>query len=765
MSGSAEICASALSTHLKHNKTKLMKNLKSMLVAVTIIITATFQLDAQNYLSVQGNKLIDSQGQEVVLTGVNWFGFETSNLHPHGIWSRDTKSMLQQIKDQGFNVIRLPWCNKILEDGVTLNIDAYGTDPYTGVSPMNEEESTLSTPLELMDVIVQWCQDNNMKMIFDNHSRQPDGYMNELLWYTDQTPESQWIADWVFLANRYKDYDAVIGMDLNNEPHGNYGEGATWGNSSPATDWNKAAERCGNAILDVNPNVLILVEGIEKYGDDVYWWGGNLKGVADYPVQLSNPAKLMYSPHEYGPTVHNQPWFSAPDFPDNMPGIWQEHFNFIHEQGISPLLIGEFGIRDSDGTDEIWFDTFMAYMGQKNYSWTFWCWNPNSGDTGGLLDDQWTNIVEWKMAKLRPYLAPEIPNGSSQPTNHAPDAVISALPVSGVVPLTVDFDASGSTDVDGDALTYAWSFGDGSTATGEMVSHTYTEIDNFQAVLTVTDSEGASDIASVTVQVISDDPQENTPPIAVISANPVDGTEPLTVSFSADGSSDVDGDVLTYTWDFGDGNTGSGITASNIYAAGDYTATLTVSDGEDSDVATIAISVDPSQVDPDPCDAPVTVSLPLNQNGASTACYVTSDEISYVNSWNMGLVEINGVDYTNTWSNNMPEKINGNYYIYCEGLYAWSHFEAATNKSTDKIDSFTAFAYPNPFKENTMLFIENPELVNDIMIVDQTGRLVESISGSEIMSQMQVGNNLDIGVYCIVIKTSQGVQTQIINKL
>jgi endoglucanase len=353
-----------------------LRKITTQLLLIVIPCLASLSVFSQNYLSVQGNKLIDSDGQVVRLTGVNWFGFETSNLHVHGIWSRDTKSMLQQIKDQGFNVIRIPWCNKILEESATFNIDAYGTDPYTGISPMNEYESKLTKPLDLLDVIVDWCQENDMKIILDNHSRQPDGYMNELLWYTDKTSESKWIDDWVFLAKRYKDYDALIGMDLNNEPHGKYEQGATWGDSNPETDWNKAAERCGNAILAENPNVLILVEGIESYNDETYWWGGNLKGVADYPIQLDIPEKLLYSPHEYGPTVHNQSWFSASDFPDNMPAIWEDNFNFIHSQGISPLLIGEFGIRDQEGLDEIWFDALMEFMGQKGYSWTFWCWNP-----------------------------------------------------------------------------------------------------------------------------------------------------------------------------------------------------------------------------------------------------------------------------------------------------------------------------------------------------------------------------------------------------
>lgn len=380
-------------------------------------MSITSIISCQNFLSTSGNKIIDSQGNVVRLTGVNWFGFETNNLFPHGIWSRDTKSMLQQIKDQGFNCIRFPWCNKILNEDVTIRIDSYGTDPYTGISPMNGDEKSITKPIDLLDVIVNWCQKNNMKIILDNHSRQPDGYMNEKLWYTSETTEEKWIEDWVFLANRYKNMDAVIAMDLNNEPHGSNGSGSTWGNSNSLTDWNKAAERCGNAILAINPNVLILVEGVEWAENETYWWGGNLKGVRNYPIELSVSNKLVYSPHEYGPTVFNQTWFSDPNFPNNMNGIWNTFFHFIYNEEISPLLIGEFGIKDMDSTDEIWFDTLLEHMDNR-YSWTYWCWNPNSGDTGGLLDNQWANIVEWKMNKLKPYLASEIPNSSMASENN-----------------------------------------------------------------------------------------------------------------------------------------------------------------------------------------------------------------------------------------------------------------------------------------------------------------------------------------------------------
>jgi len=84
----------------------------------------------------------------------------------------------------------------------------------------------------------------------------------------------------------------------------------------------------------------------------------------------------------------------------------------------------------------------------------------------------------------------------------------------------------------------------------------------------------------------------NNPPAASFTATPMSGIAPLEVQFDATASSDPDGDVLTYTWDFGDGNTGTGVTASHIYVAtGEYIATLTVSDGSKQGTATKTITV------------------------------------------------------------------------------------------------------------------------------------------------------------------------------
>ena len=364
---------------------------------------------SQNYLFTNGNQLLNTAGNEVRLTGVNWFGFETALKIPHGLWTRDYESMLQQICDLGFNCVRLPWSNDIVNCQEFVPINVWGPDPYNGAQPMNSGLVD-KTPMETLDIIIEAAGVLGLKIILDNHSRYADGYMNEQLWYTDTFSEEQWIADWEFMAERYLDNNIVTGFDLNNEPHGI----ATWGGDEN-TDWKSAAERCANAIQAINPDVLIIIEGVENYNGDGYWWGGNLTGVNTMPVEITYMDKLVYSPHEYGPEVYMQTWFQDPEFPENMPAVWGPHFGFIMEQNIGHNLIGEFGILDQDafnGLAGIWFAAFLDYIGPQ-YSWTYWSLNPNSGDTGGILQNDWVSVEQWKLDFLEPFMAPFISNAAA----------------------------------------------------------------------------------------------------------------------------------------------------------------------------------------------------------------------------------------------------------------------------------------------------------------------------------------------------------------
>jgi PKD repeat protein len=165
----------------------------------------------------------------------------------------------------------------------------------------------------------------------------------------------------------------------------------------------------------------------------------------------------------------------------------------------------------------------------------------------------------------------------------APVATATATPTSGTVPLVVQLNGSTSFDQDGTIVSYAWNFGDGTTGSGATVSHTYSAAGTFTATLTVTDNSGLTDSESVTIQVQN----PNTPPVAAATASPATGTAPLIVTFDGRGSTDADGTIASYQWNFGDGTSGSGSVVQHTYQnAGTYTATLTVTDNNGATAST-----------------------------------------------------------------------------------------------------------------------------------------------------------------------------------
>ncbi len=170
--------------------------------------------------------------------------------------------------------------------------------------------------------------------------------------------------------------------------------------------------------------------------------------------------------------------------------------------------------------------------------------------------------------------APDIPVAMVDPVYWADKGVV------------ITFDGSASYDVDGDALTYQWNFGDGTTASGVVATHSYAALGLYTGTLVVNDGQFNSEIITFTVE-ISKSP--NNAPLAN-AGGPYSGDISVTVDGSA--SSDTDGDVLSYSWDFGDGSMGSGANVNHIYELpGTYTITLTVSDGIASSQATSSATI------------------------------------------------------------------------------------------------------------------------------------------------------------------------------
>ena len=396
-----------------------------------------------DWLHVNENaEIVDMYGNPVWLTGCNWFGYNVGSQVFDGVWSQNMHSMLNQIADHGFNLLRVPMSTEIL-----LQWKNGDPDPMIKVNTYENPELTVDgteggDPMYSFDIwnkAVEWCRENGIKIMIDIHSATTASSGHQLpLWYDSNFSTEDWIEALSWFADYYKDDDTVIAIDLKNEPHGkNDGQGmAIWDDSTKENNWKYAAETCAAAVLEKNPYLLIMVEGIEvypkfeigstwdspavdyaHYGDESLqpfygaWWGGNFRGARDYPIDLGEyQSQLVYSPHDYGPLVYAQTWFDK-DFTRQtlLDDYWYDSWAYLVEENISPLLMGEWGgfideEHDPTGDNTKWMEILRDYMIEKRIHHTFWCFNENSGDTGGLVYDNFGTWDEEKYALVEPAL-------------------------------------------------------------------------------------------------------------------------------------------------------------------------------------------------------------------------------------------------------------------------------------------------------------------------------------------------------------------------
>ncbi len=363
--------------------------------ATDLSVPATGQFKPPFSVATDG-RILDSQGTAVSIRGVNWFGFETPDLVAHGLWQRNYKDMIGQMKDLGFNAVRLPFCPATLHStgrpSGALN---------TSVNP----DLANKTPLQVLDRIVAEFAMRGFYVLLDHH--RPDC---NAISTTPQIPGytlDQWVADLQFVADRYRNVPNVFAIDLKNEPHSSSGSGAFWGTGDIDSDWKLAAERAGSAVLATNARLLVFVEGVSDNNGrcehaDAHWWGGNIEPAACHPIDEARIPRhrLVLSPHLYGPSVSGQPYFrDGTGFPDNMPAIWQNQLGRF--MGRNAVVLGEFGGRftDQDRQWQVKFVDWLKCKGVRNFF--YWSWNPNSGDTGGILQDDWQSVSLDKYNNLK----------------------------------------------------------------------------------------------------------------------------------------------------------------------------------------------------------------------------------------------------------------------------------------------------------------------------------------------------------------------------
>lgn len=335
-------------------------------------------------LHTAGAKIVDSNGNLVRLNATNWYGSESSDYVVAGLQAEPLQTIVNQIKSLGFNAVRLPWSNQMVESNPVVQNYALAANPSL------EGENALT----IYDQVVGALTNAGIMVILDNHSSNAEWCCSTAdgneLWYNSQYPQANWIADWQSMARRYAGNPMVIGADLRNEPRGT----ATWGGST-ATDWHAAAQLGGDAVLGVNPNLLIFVEGVSYAGD--------LSGVANLPVQLSTPNRVVYEAHDYGYWYSGLAGYSS--YVNDITPKWGYLATGSNPQ---PLWIGEFGTCNSadtcvssasSGDNGYWFELATSYMQQYGLNWSYWAINGTqstgsgrtwgTAETYGILNTSW----------------------------------------------------------------------------------------------------------------------------------------------------------------------------------------------------------------------------------------------------------------------------------------------------------------------------------------------------------------------------------------
>lgn len=294
----------------------------SRLLSLCLLLPAALALvpDWTPPLSTQGRFIVDAKGQRFKLKSANWHGAsgtwngsgdqtddstshsgENSHVLALGLQYVPIDEMLDSFEAIGINSIRLQWSNEMIHDTSVVQ------DAWVAANPQLKGK----TALQVYDAVVSALTARRFAVIINNHTNKSrwccginDG--NER-WDESQT-EDAWVTDWVTMVQRYKDNPRVVGADLYNEVRRDILNDPNWG-AYDAHDWYLAAHHAGDRILtDANPNILIIIEGINWIGlpvDGFTHGRPTLTGANNLSHTLVQPNKLVYSAHFYAYTGPN----------------------------------------------------------------------------------------------------------------------------------------------------------------------------------------------------------------------------------------------------------------------------------------------------------------------------------------------------------------------------------------------------------------------------------------------------------------------------
>ena len=238
-------------------------------------------------LSTSGRFIVDAHGKRVRLAGVNWYGASEDIGVPAGLDRVDRNALADLIVKQGFNCVRFPFSLWMTEQ----------TTPVADQYLVRNPDLHGSTPMQVFDACVKALTGQGLIVILNCHLLD-FGWCcanedNNGLWFNDRWPAAKFTAAWQGIVRRYASNPLVAGMDIKNEPrHATVGGNVSARVGDPVeTDFAAMYATMGNLLHEIDPQLLIICEGLNYAGD--------LTGVASHPVRLARPGKVVYSMHDY----------------------------------------------------------------------------------------------------------------------------------------------------------------------------------------------------------------------------------------------------------------------------------------------------------------------------------------------------------------------------------------------------------------------------------------------------------------------------------
>lgn len=344
-----------------------------------------------------GRQIVDAHGESVKLASINWYGASDIDFVPSGLDCQHRDEIAELIRRLGFNSVRLPYADEIVARNPVVNVSQIAANRDLLVSA---DGSDGPRALEVYHAVVESLTRAGLMVIVNNHITQATWCCGinpcDIVWYNDwlaggvfcRIPQSeeQWIRNWETIMQPLATNPLVIGADLRNEPRGLWGA-LNW------DDWATAAERASERLLTINPNWLVIVEGISSAND--------LSGVRNRPVTLTRPNRVVYSAHVYKWSGWGQLYpFSKRTYPD-FAAAMEWNWAYLLTEDIAPVWVGEFGTPEQpSGGDRNYWSHLMRFLAAVDVSWGYWALNARKPtgevESYGLVGDGWDwQSVRW----------------------------------------------------------------------------------------------------------------------------------------------------------------------------------------------------------------------------------------------------------------------------------------------------------------------------------------------------------------------------------